>query len=86
MALNTAKVTRDITLTNGLDFLVLVSYYDSAAPQTELWSEAFVLPLTSSVNDLTNRVIERGQTIRNALAALAAAKASVPVGATVTIP
>ncbi len=86
MALNRARVREDIGLTGGLSYLVLVDFFDSADPNTVLWTETFELPLTSTTTQLSNRVVERGQTIRAALAALAAARAAVPSGTTVTVP
>lgn len=85
MALNRAKVATDIGISGSLAFVVSVDYFDNADPATVLWQEVFILPLTTSTAELQARVVERGQTIRQALAALAAARAAVPANTTVTV-
>lgn len=86
MALNRAKVTKDIALTNDMSFSVIVDYFDSAAPATILWSETFTVAANATTAQLQAQVVARGQAIRTGLAALAAAQTAVPVNTTVTVP
>lgn len=85
MALNRAKVSRDIGLTSDLAYSVVVDYFDSNAPGTILWSETFTVPLGATTAQLQAVVVARGQEVRAALALLAAAQVAVPNGTTVTV-
>lgn len=86
MALNRAKVSTDIGLSGALNYVVSVDYFDIAAPSTILWQEVFNLPSATSTTQLQALVVSRGQVVRDALAALAAARVAVPNGTTVTVP
>lgn len=86
MALNRAKVSTDVGLSGALNYVVSIDYFDSAAPTVVLWQEVFNLPSQTSTAQLQALVISRGQVIRDALAALAAARIAVPNGTTVTVP
>lgn len=87
MALNRARVNaQGVTLTDGLSYQVTIEFFDSAVPATVLRTETFVLPLDTTTDQLIARVVERGQTIRFALAALASARAAVPALAETPVP
>ena len=86
MALDRAKIKDDISLTSSLYYLVVVDFFDSADPGTILWTEAFQLPRPATVQQLSDRVVTRGQELRAAFADRTAARNAVPVGTTVTIP
>lgn len=91
MALNRARVPagKDIGLStsgNGFTYTVVIEYFDSAAPSTVLWSETFQIPLAATTTQLQAAVVARGQEVRTALAAQAAAVAAVPAGTVVTVP
>jgi hypothetical protein len=86
MALNRARVARDISLNNDMSFMVLVEFFDSAAPSTVLWSETFVVPASATTTQLQAQVVARGQAIRQGLANLATAQATVPNGTVTTVP
>ncbi len=85
MALNRARVAADINLSTNLWYVVDVEYFDSEAPQVVLWRETFTLPLTTTDTELGDRVVERGRTVREALAQLANARTVVPAGTTVPV-
>lgn len=85
MALNRARVAKDIGLTNSGYYLVIVEYFDSAVPATVLWSETFQLPRPATTQQLQDRVVQRGQEVRGMLSDLAAAQAAVPSGTVVTV-
>lgn len=86
MALNRARVSKDIGMMNDLSFLVVVEYFDSAAPSTVLWSETFQVSRNATTPQLQAIVVARGQEVRSGLAGLASAQAAVPNGTVVTVP
>lgn len=86
MALNRAKVAADISLTSDLDYFVQVDFFDSAAPASVLRTETFAVPIGATVSQLQATVVARGQVVRTALAAQAAANVAVPNGTVVAIP
>lgn len=86
MALNRARVAKDIGITNSMDYLVVVEYFDSAAPSTVLWTETFQVSRNATTAQLQAIVTDRGQVVRAGLAGLAAAQAAVPNQTVVTVP
>lgn len=86
MALNRARVAKDIALTNDLNYLVVIEYFDSADSATVLWTETFVVPLNATTAQLQAQVVARGQAVRSAQSSLAAAKIAVPNQTVVTVP
>lgn len=89
MALNRVRVVKDIGLeqgANGFNYAVAVEFFDSANSGVVLWPETFIVPLGATTTQLQAVVVARGQEVRLALAALAAAQASVPSGMVVTVP
>lgn len=86
MALNRARVSQNIGLSGDLSLIVTVEYFDSAASSIVLWTEVFRVPIGATTTQLQAVVTDRGQVIRSALAALAAAQTAVPSGTTVTVP
>lgn len=86
MALNRARVAKDIDITNDMSYQVVVEYFDSANPGAVLWSETFTIPSNATVAQLEAQVVTRGQQVRVGLANLAAAKLAVPNGTVTTVP
>lgn len=90
MALNRAQVTNDISIEatsgNGFNYVVQVSFFDSAAPTTILWTETFHLPIGSTTAQLQAAVVAKGNEVRTVLAQQAAARVAVPVNTTITVP
>lgn len=86
MALDRARVANDIALSSDLSYLVSVEYFDSAAPGTVLWRENFTVPIGATTAQLQAVVTTRGQAIRAAFAAQAAARVAVPNQTVVTVP
>lgn len=85
MALNRARVSKDIGLTNSGDYLVIVEYFDSAAPTVVLWAETFNISRGTSTTQLQALVVAKGQERRGWLSDLAAAQLAVPSGTVVTV-
>ena len=85
MALDRAKVSDDISLSNNLYYIVPVQFFDSADPNTILWAETFVLPRPATVAQLQAQVVSRGRELRAAFADRDTARTAVPNGTTVTI-
>lgn len=85
MALNRARVARDIGLTGNLYFQIVIEYFDSAAPTVTLWPDTFTVPIGTTTAQLQQAVVTRGQEVRSALAALAAAQVAVPNQTVVTV-
>lgn len=86
MALNRARVAKDIGITNDMSYQVVIEYFDSAVPGTVLWSETFTVPPSATTAQLQAQVVARGQVVRQGLAALAAAQVAVPNQTVVTVP
>lgn len=86
MALNRARVAKDIGITQSMDYQVVIEYFDSVVPGTVLWSETFTVPASATTAQLQAQVVARGQQVRAGLAALAAAQVAVPNQTVVTVP
>lgn len=86
MALNRARVSKDIGLTNDGSYTVAVEFFDSANPTVDLWTESFVVSANATTAQLQSLVVARGQQVRTMLANLAAAQAAVPAGTVVPVP
>lgn len=86
MALNRARVARDIGITQDMGYEVVIEFFDSAAPGTVLWAETFTVSANATTQQLQSVVVARGQQVRQGLANLAAAQLAVPNGTVVTVP
>lgn len=85
MALNRARVAAPIDVTTDLQYIVLIEFFDSADSATVLWKENVIVPLGATTAQLSAKVVDRGQKIRDAFAARDAARVVVPNGTTVTV-
>lgn len=86
MALNRARVAKDIGINQDMGFQVTIEFFDSAVPGTVLWADTFSIPANATTTQLQAAVIARGQQVRTGLAALAAAQTAVPNQTVVTVP
>lgn len=86
MALNRARVAKDIGITQEMGYQVVIEYFDSATPTVVLWSETFTVSANATTQQLQAVVVARGQQVRQGFANLAAAQLAVPNGTVVTVP
>ncbi len=86
MALNRARVAKDIGITQDMGYQVAIEYFDSVTPGTVLWSETFTVPASATTAQLQALVVARGQQVRTGLANLAAAQIAVPNQTVITVP